>query len=51
MKNKDILKRLYEVQKLKSRVKRLVQEAFDTTHLLETTVLLLIEDLHKEKKK
>lgn len=51
MKDKDLLKKLYEVQKLKSKVKRLIQEAFDTIHQLETTVMLLIEDIQKRGKK
>lgn len=51
MKQTELLRRLYEIQKLKSKTKRLVQEAFDTIHLLETTTMLLIQEIQKERKK
>lgn len=50
MKDKELLRRLNELEKLKSRVKRLIQEAFDAIHEFETTLSILIEDLSRRKK-
>lgn len=51
LKNQELLAKLYEIQRLKSKAKRAVQEAFDTLHLLETTMMLLIQDIQAERKK
>lgn len=51
MKDKELLKRLYEVQRLKSKIKALIQETFDTIHLLETTTQLLILEIQPKRKK
>ena len=51
MKAKEILSSLYKVQSQKTKLKRLVQTAFDELHLLETTTMLLIQDLQQEVKR
>jgi hypothetical protein len=51
VKDKDLLKRLREIEKLKSGIKYRVQEAFDMIHRLETEIALLIEAIQEEKKR
>jgi hypothetical protein len=51
VKLKEILTRLYKVQSQKTKVKRLIQNAFDEIHKLEIEAMLLIQDLQKEVKK
>jgi len=51
MKNEELLRRLHEVQKLKSKAKKSVQEAFDTIHQLELTVTLWIQEIQQLKKR
>lgn len=51
MKSKELLKRLDEIQRKKSTLKKLYYDSINLLHEIEIGVQLLIEDVQKETKK
>jgi hypothetical protein len=51
MKNKELIKRLEEMRRKKTKLKNLYEEQFNVVHEIELELHLLLEDLYKERKK